>query len=60
MMPRTISIVGSSNSRSPASARSPASIAYATEETGSAMTAKAKAKRRTLGRTTRGGLVGSW
>src|ERR1700736_947900 len=36
-------IAGSNNARSPCSARSAASIAYATDETGSAITAKANA-----------------
>jgi hypothetical protein len=43
-MPTTRPMVGSSNSRWPFRARSAASIAYATEETGSAITANAKAK----------------
>ena len=47
MIPTTIPIVGSSRPRSPSSARSAASIAYATDETGSAITANAKAKNKT-------------
>ena len=39
----TRTIVGTSNAKSPCSARRAASMAYATEETGSAMTAKANA-----------------
>src|SRR4029453_2710251 len=41
MIPSTISWVASSRSRCPCTARREASIVYATEETGSAITAKA-------------------
>src|SRR6266516_6717942 len=46
MIARTSAIVRTSKPRCPLSARSPASIAYATDETGSAITANANANKR--------------
>ncbi|GAP58476.1 hypothetical protein AHiyo1_15450 [Arthrobacter sp. Hiyo1] len=43
-MATTRTIAGTSNAKSPSRARRAASMAYATEETGSAITAKANAK----------------